>query len=265
MQILLADETNRQPSSKARFFVYGGLIMDVARLSELDADIGTIRREAGYLPPDDLKFDTRARPAQVSVEDATEAKRKVIAACIRLDAKFIAYVALHDIIKGKDPDDQVRFAANTVICQFDRYLQNVAHDYGICIVDNLPVKRSWQYLSEKFTSGLDIGGVCRPVDRIKLFAATCNNASHVSSAMDIVLGTFRYCINKPANPAAASRMMKNVVELMWHERRGHTILATERGLVMRPLVDKIRVKQYRDEYDALLEHINKLLAGRAAQ
>jgi hypothetical protein len=261
MHILLTDETNRKPTPAARFFVYGGLLIDVSRLSEMDAGIASIRREAGFRAQDDFKFGTHTRPKQVSFDAATEAKREVIALCTRVEAKFIAYVALHEIIKGSDPDDQVLFAANTVISQFNKYLRVVANDDGICIVDNLPVKRSWQYLSEKFTLGLNFGGQHVPVDRIKLFAATCNNASHMSSAMDIVLGTFRYCINKPENVAAASEMMRSVVELMWHEQRGQTILATERGLVMRPVVENIQMKQYRDEYHALIQHINSLLAG----
>jgi len=143
MRVLLADETNREPGARAKFFVYGGLILKVDDLSVLDERIASIREATGYQPQDDLKFDTRARPATVDRDAATEAKRQVLTACRDLDAEFIDYVALHDIIKNSDPDDQLLFAANTVISQFNIYLQHVAHDDGICIVDNLPVKASW--------------------------------------------------------------------------------------------------------------------------
>ena len=259
MRILLTDETNREPGPTVKFFVYGGLILNADDLSPLDAGIAEIRRDLGYSPQDDLKFDTRCRPPCVSISTATEAKRRVIALCKELQAKFIAYVALHDIIKHADPDDQVLFATNTVIRQFNKYLRDVVHDDGICVVDVLPVKHSWKYLSEKFTLGLAYEERYVPVERIKMFCASCNNASHASSAMDIVLGTFRYCINDPANPQAASEMMANVVDLMWHERDGDTILAYERGLVMRPLVHKIKVDAYRNEYEHLIDHINELL------
>jgi len=144
MRVLLADETNREPGARAKFFVYGGLILKVDDLSVLDERIASIREATGYQPQDDLKFDTRARPATVDRDAATEAKRQVLTACRDLDAEFIDYVALHDIIKNSDPDDQLLFAANTVISQFNIYLQHVAHDDGICIVDNLPVKASWR-------------------------------------------------------------------------------------------------------------------------
>ncbi len=59
-----------------------------------------------------------------------------------------------------------------------------------------------------------------PLDRIKLLTSTCTNASHASSAMDVTLGAFRYCINQPKNLPAARAMMAKVVRLIWHERRG---------------------------------------------
>jgi hypothetical protein len=262
VHILLADETNRQPTHNAKFFVYGGLILQMGDLPLLHDRIAQIRERAGYCAQDDLKFDTHARPTCVPQGAATEAKRQVLEVCRELGAKFIAYVALHDIIQRQDPDDQLLFAANTVISQFNRYLRNVAHDDGICIVDNLPVKGSWQYLAEKFTVGLTVNDAHYPLDHIRLFAATCNNASHASSAMDIVLGTFRYCINNPANREAAATMMGDVVNLMWHERDGRTIKALGRGLVMRPKREHIRVDAYKAEYDGLIDHINQLLAAR---
>jgi len=259
MHILLTDETNRQPGPKVKFFVYGGLILKADDLSRLDSGVSEIRRDLGYRPQDDLKFDTRCRPDHITIEAATEAKRGVVSLCKDLSAKFIAYVALHDIIKHTDPDTQVLYAANTVISQFNRYLCDVVRDDGICVVDVLPVKHGWKYLSEKFTLGLAFDDRYVRVDRIKMFCSTCNNASHASSAMDIVLGTFRYCISDPENLQAAGEMMAQVVDLMWHEREGNAIRALERGLVMRPRFDNIKVDKYRHEYAGLIAHINKLL------
>lgn len=261
MRILLADETNRTPTKGGRFFVYGALILEVEHLRTVDAEVAKIRAEAGYLAGDDFKFDTRSRPAQVSIGEATRAKARVLALCKDLGAQFIVYVALHELIKSTPEDDQVLWAANTVISQYNRYLRDVAKDDGICVVDNLPVRRSWQYLAEKFTHGLDFGGSYVRVDRVKLFAATCNNASHASSVMDIVLGSFRYCINDPKNREAASQMMADVVELMWHERKGEKIYALDRGLVLRPQLDAIRVEKYRVEYLSLIDHVNSLLVA----
>jgi len=261
MHILFTDETNRRPSKKAKFFVYGGLVFDFSRLEDLDRGISEIRRETGYLASDELKFDTNARPTQVTRNGATAAKRKVLGLCRELGARFIACVTLHEIIKNQDPDDQILWAANHVVGRFNRYLREVVDDRGICVVDNLPVKAGWKYLAEKFTKGLDlVTGNFVPLDRILLFAATCSNASHASSAMDIVLGSFRYCINDPANKEAAEEMMREVVELIWHDRDGEKILAMEKGLILRPLLPHITVEKYKQEYLDLVDHINILIA-----
>jgi hypothetical protein len=76
--------------------------------------------------------------------------------------------------------------------------------------------------------------------------------------MDIVLGSFRYCINQPKNVGAARAMMANISRLIWCERDGETLHALERGLVFRPKA--IKVSAYEKEYHDLLTWINELLA-----
>ena len=76
MLLLFTDETNLRPAPGAKFFAYGGLIVDAARLRELHGGVERIRDMAGYVAGDEFKFDTRARPQQVTVEACTEAKRQ---------------------------------------------------------------------------------------------------------------------------------------------------------------------------------------------
>ena len=95
------------------------------------------------------------------------------------------------------------------------------------------------------------------LDKILLFSSTCINASHACSAMDIVLGSFRYCINNPLNLEAARTMMKNITKLIWCHRSGEDIYAIEKGLIFRP--KDIKVAKYKAEYDNLLDHINMLI------
>ena len=260
MYLLLTDETNQRPGADVTFFIFGGLILPLDCLTELDARIQKARTDAGYHPKDELKFETNARPDHVSIEDATEAKRKVIDACLELNCKFIAHVIHHQIIQYQDLDQQVTWAADYVIGRFNYYLSKVKN-VGICAVDNLPVKAQFRYLSEKFTQGLSLpDGKTVPLDRIKLFSATCSNASHASSAMDIALGSFRYCLNNPKKTDTVSEMMKNVVNLMWHERDGDTIYTGGRGLIVRPERDNIKFKPYKSDYDQMFAHINELLS-----
>ena len=261
MQLLLTDETNLQPSTDAKFFAYGGLIIPLERLIELDAGIQAIRIEQGYGPGDELKFDTRTRPPQVSIVAAAEAKRRVVDLSLSLGCKFIVHIILHDIIRNQNPDLRVQSAADYVIGRFNYYLDQV-NDYGLCIVDNLPVTAQFRYLSDRFCMGLDIpGGPRVQLDRIKLFAATCSNASHVHSAIDIVLGSFRYCINAPRNLDVARLMMPQVIRMMWHRHdvATDTYYIDGRGLITRPPSEEIRVEKYRRSYSELRQNINDLL------
>src|SRR5207245_4683908 len=133
--------------------------------------------------------------------------------------------------------------------------------HGIVAVDRLPITADYRYLSERFCAGLGFpDGKRVALDRIKLLTATCVNASHASSAMDIVLGSFRYCINQPRNLEGARQMMVSVTKLIWARREGDNIIPWEMGVVFRPVYTEIKVASYRLEYDRLVEHINTLLA-----
>lgn len=259
MRILLTDETNRQPSRDVKFFVYGGLVLTTEALSTLHDEIEDIRRTAGYRTGDELKFDTRSRPEYVTIEAATEAKRQVIERARQAGCVFIVHIILHDIIRNQDPDQQVQWAADYVIGSYNQYLSEENED-GICVVDNLPNRAEFRYLSEKFANGLTLDtGTYVSLDRIKLFASTCIGASHANSVMDIVLGAFRYCINNPRNPEAAREMFGSVARMMWGRRVGNTIQVRGRGLILRPEIESIHVEQYRREYEELIEHLGHLL------
>ncbi|MFH0911501.1 MAG: hypothetical protein V1918_08380 [Planctomycetota bacterium] len=264
MHIILTDETNRRPSTSTKFFIYGGLLFPIERLSDLDARISKIRQTAGYQPTDEFKFDTRARPLDhVSFEACTEAKKQVIALCNELGCKFIAQVILHAIITNQDEGKQVQWAADYVIGRYNEYLKET-NDDGICVVDNLPRRGEFRYLSDKFSKGLTLyTGTSLALNRIKLFASTCLGASHAASAMDIVLGSFRYCINDPKNQDAAREMIRQVVRMMWCKREGKRILLEDRGLILRPKLADITVASYKKEYTDLIDHLNSLLSSEA--
>jgi len=260
LYILLADETNRQPSADIQFFVYGALFFPAPALKQLDEGIDQIRRSAGYTPSDELKFDTRSRPSQVSVEDCTAAKSAVLDLCKSAGCRFIAHVILHDIIKNQAIEQQCYWAADYVFGRFNTFLHDEANDYGICIVDNLPTRTQFQYFAEKFNTGLRLpSGKCVRLSSIKMFGASCIGACHANSAMDIALGAFRYCINNPRNPDAARTMMGKVMDLLWHERQGDKILCLDKGLSIRPKLNKIVVAEYKKKYKKLFEHINSMI------
>ncbi len=99
MFFLLTDETNLQASDHAKFFIYGGLIIPFSAVTEFNRRIIETRLEAGYLPQDEFKFDTRSRPVErVSIEAATNAKRNTIQACRDFGCLFIVCLIHHEII-----------------------------------------------------------------------------------------------------------------------------------------------------------------------
>lgn len=260
---MFTDETNVQQSKQAKFFAYGGLIVSAESIRGLSARIEKIRNDIGYKPEDVLKFDTNARPSQVTPEGAKVAKREVIKACIDANCRFIVTVVLHDVAKNQESQALIEQGANSVIAKFNGYL-GVMDSHGAVIVDRLPSATEYGYLTAKFQKGLAMPGDTQVrLDRIALFASTCSGASHCSSAMDIVLGAFRFCINSPKNMTAAAEMMAAVTNLIWHTRDGDNIYAHERGLLFRPKT--VKVASYKAEYDALLEWINQLLTKADAE
>jgi len=259
MHILFTDETNVVPQANAKFFAYGGLLIKLERLDELHLGLRQISSDAGYKPGDQLKFDTHARPQHVTFENATIVKQRIIDLCIALECKFIVYVVLHAIAKGKDPALLVRWGADHVIGKFQYFLVQ-SDSHGIVAVDRLPNGNEFTFLTDKFSFGLTFhdGDEPVPLDRIRLFASTCINASYASSAMDIVLGSFRYCINNPFNELAARQMMKKLSQLIWCTRTGDNMFPFEMGLIFRP--KNVNHEPYKKEYDGLLAHINELMA-----
>ena len=257
MHFLFTDETNLPTDPTAKFFAYGGLIIPPGKLADLHAGIAQIRRVAGYQPDDELKFQTSARPAHVSLESCTKAKNDVVELCTQLGCRFIAYVVLHAIAKKRPLQEVIAWGASHVIGKFNYFLSTVPAD-GVVVLDRLPHASEYSLLTDKFTKGLTFpDGQQVALDRIQLFASSCSNASHASSAMDIVLGSFRYCINQPKNVPAARKMMSNITKLIWCERNGDELYPFERGLIFRP--KEIKVDAYKKEYGDLLAWINELL------
>lgn len=261
MYVLGADETNRVPTQNIKFFVYGGLILPVESLVTLHERIEEIRRNAGYQALDVLKFDTNARPSQVTVTAAKEAKKQVVEACNDLGAKLIVYVILHEIMKNQQPDQHLFWAADYVIGRFNTYLQE-NDDHGICMVDNLPVNGQWAYYTRKFSIGLELPKGAVRLDRIKLFGASAVGAGHLNVAVDIVLGGFRYCVNESAKEQVAVEIMRGIVPMLWCKDTENGPDARGRGLILRPKLEDIKDLAYRKEYEDLLSRLRQYASAK---
>jgi hypothetical protein len=192
MYILFTDETNMPQDPGAKFFVYGGLFFPVERLVALHDGIARIRQETGYRPGDELKFQTNARPAHVTIEQAREAKARVVNLCIELECRLIVYIVLHAIAHTRTQDQLVSWGADHVFGKFNFFLWQEG-EHGIVAVDRLPITADYRYLSERFCKGLGYTGGDRvALERIKLFSATCINASDRSATASTSLRTSRW-------------------------------------------------------------------------
>jgi len=260
MHYLFADETNTSPKhdERVKFFVYGGLIVPEAKFSHLDREVTRLRAENNYLSTDSLKFDTRSKPNHVSAAQFANVKNAIVEMCIEAECRLVLYIVLHDIADTTGIPTTIKWGADHIFEVFNRYLSENESD-GIAFLDRLPATAEYNLLVEKFTKGNTYKNEVRPLSRIRMFASSCDNASHLNSVADIVIGTFRYCINQPINADAAKRMMKNLVKIIWAVQAGEHLDPYEKGLTLRPVQWTIKIPAYKAEYTTLINHINSLL------
>lgn len=253
---LYADETNTVSNSSVKFFIYGGLFFPVARLPEIHREVEQIRADYGFLPIDELKFDTRSRPHQVTQANHTSAKSEVLDAAVRLDAKFVACIVLHEIARKKTQDVLIGWGVNVVLGAFHRFLDR-EDGFGIVAMDRIQTKAQFGMLKEKFRQGLITPSGTRLIrDRIHSFSASAEGTSHAASVADIVLGAFRFCVNDRQN-AVCAVILPKVVRLLWSVPvNGHPRISNY-GLLFRP--ENIRSERYKQEYSALAQHLRKTL------
>src|SRR5690625_1946354 len=98
----MTDETNLEPSKVSRFFMYGGLILPVERLSNLHTAIADLRSRYGFGPGDSLKFSPRDKPKHMSREAHANAKDELLTICHAHEVRFVVLCVLHDIAKNRD-------------------------------------------------------------------------------------------------------------------------------------------------------------------
>jgi hypothetical protein len=259
MYYFVTDETNVDANGSSKFFIYGGLIFSSQQLVETSKAIVEIRKEFGFKPADKLKFDTNSRPANIEISVYTEAKRKVTQACHDIGVQFIVQMVHHKIA-----GDLVRseFALNTVLAPFNNKFLAEKDDYGMVIVDRLPNEAAYALLKSRFQDGLVFpDGRTVKLDRVVLYGTTCDGASHISSAVDIVLGGFRYVVNsqaRPGNGTVQKSIFQNIAEMIYGHTTGSTRHIRDYGLITRPA--NIKVPTYRDDYDQVIEYLGSLVA-----
>lgn len=140
----------------------------------------------------------------------------------------------------------------------DKFLPEVNSE-GIAVMDRLPNQAGYPLLQSKFQQAGYDGA--RKFDRVVLFASTCDGASHVSSAVDIVLGAFRWVVNskdKEEQRTNGEGMMRSVAKMMYSETRADDArMIRGRGLLIRPRV--FQRKHFEEMSNELVEYLQGLL------
>lgn len=255
--LLFTDETNQQPAQDAKFFIYGGVFFPTNKLKEIHNLVEGVRLFSNFSPEDEFKFETWSRPAQITPEHHKVAKNIVLNGCKKIGVKFVTCLVLHDIASKHTLKTLISWGANSVFCAFERFLEK-EDATGIAVVDRLPFKGDFQYLQKKFQVGLTFPwGQNQKLERIHLYGFSCVGTSHACSAIDIILGAFRYCVNKRDSVQVARNMLPGIVSMMWHKRENNRIKIKEYGLLFRP--KDIRVEEYKSKYDELTQYLSNLL------
>lgn len=255
--LLFTDETNLRPAQDAKFFIYGGVFFPSNMLREVHDLVEAARISNNFRPEDEFKFDTHSHPDYVDSDQHKAAKRAVLNGCMRIGVKFVACLVLHDIASKHTLKTLISWGANSVFCAFERFLEE-EDAIGLAIVDRLPFKGDFKYLQAKFRVGLTFPwGTNRRLDRIHLYGFSCIGASHASSAIDIILGAFRYCVNERERYQTARNMLPKIVKMMWHKRENNHVKIKEYGLLYRP--KEIIAKEYKRQYNELTQHLLRIL------
>jgi len=250
----LVDETNRN-YAEGEFFIVGGLVFTEEQFEQVHQVVRKIRQKHGFAPGDQFKFNTNSRPAHVSADAHREAKRELISALPDIGVRMIVYVILHDI-KGQDYDNAMNYALNALAHSYHRLLA-AEKSTGVMLMDR--DNHRFDHLEGLFQSGLAFGGGSHRSlnDRIRLFGMTNDNASHLSSAADVALGAFRYCVNTAGGTGrveAAESIFPPLAKIVWAQmERG---FPRAKGYGYQPHPKLVRHADYAEKYDALADALN---------
>ncbi len=247
MQLLYSDESNLE-SRAGDFFVYGGVIVPGDAAKSLSAEIDAVRLKAKISHTLALKFNPC--PQGLSHTEFIQLKSKIIKIAAEHGCKFLVSLILHNV--ASSPDTARRNEINRLVFHFDCYLRR-SNKAGLVLIDRFTDVQIDDHLREKFcvgVTGLPYSSKKR-LENIVGFHYSAVGQSHFPSLIDIVLGSFRYCVNAISrNDQGRLRSVPSIFEtiepLFYRERRG---LVSELSLFFSPKI--IKVATYREKYEKL--------------
>ena len=256
MFIFVGDESNVKQSREAQFFIYGCVIIAGDKTSDICKRISRIRDAHSFARDAEFKFDSRSRPAHLSHDEFTLAKNQVLEMCQDFEVRFMAYAVHHEIARNRD-SDLYPWALNTLLLQFDFFLQRKTSN-GVCLVDRF--RNDLNTLKRIHQQGVDpevSGGsrLPRRLENVLCYGTISIGTTHLATVVDIVLGAFRYCVNKMNETKISLQLYRKVRPLLLCEP-GNPSRVEEWGLFLRPR--EVNVPDYRQDYGVLLQYLKSL-------
>jgi hypothetical protein len=255
--LLYTEETSMRRDPKSRFFIYGGMFFPIDALTELHNLVQRSRDDSGFHDGDELKFSASSRPKHLPKEQHAAARRNVLNGCQQLGARLITTIVLPGIAKGRPMGELVGWGVNSVLGVFEDFLTE-ENASGICIFDRLPFTQPYKYLKTRFQAGvMSDDGTARRLEQVQLLSLSCAGASHVASAVDIVIGSLKYCLNEKEPSETCRAMLPGILGMMWHKKEGDSVQLRGCGLQFSPA--EVKISAYQQQYDDLTQRLEGFL------
>ena len=263
MHHFVTDETNKNPVS-GQFFIYGGLVVTEDQLVAVHKAVATIRTKYGYRAGDSFKFNTKSKPDHITPAVSRAAKQELVEQLHAIGVRMIVYVILHDIAAKKTASEVMNYALNTVAARYHRMLQ-IEDAMGTMTIDRSDDQHG--HLTNLFQYGITIGEWSMPLDdRITSFSMTADNSTHLSSAVDIALGAFRYCVNAAGGDGSevvAADIFSPLAQVIWGVEVDGVKHLGGYGYIKRP--EDVRAPSYAEKYSHLAGKLDKYSGGTAEE
>ncbi len=209
-----------------------------------------IRTAHGYSPCEAFKYARALKPDHVSYENFNSAKSQALDLCFEFGVEIFLYVCHHAIANKRSPIEKFQWGSNGLLWQLNTFLKENG-TYSWVLQDRHPVEGEFQYYKQRFTESRPaFSNHYHKLDRIIGFGSTCDAASHLSSLADIVLGSYRFCINNPTKDVVNAILLPRLLRSTW----GFPC-CVGRGIGIYP-VREVHKHEFKEAYEELHKHIN---------
>jgi hypothetical protein len=248
--LCLLDECRIDQGLPNPFLLYGAVTIPWSVASELSKRLDRIRREAGY--PFDLPLKWSWQGGPVTPEAHAQAKSALLRALRELGVHLFVSLVHRRIAAGVAEADQATwFAANGVLRAVDRFLSD-SDGRGLVVLDRFT--SAHDFAEEKATLGLVYPNLSARValPRFFSFSVGSSKSSLISSAVDVALGAFGYCLNVE-NREAVPEVSSLVMPLVARDAGGNAGLY---GVTFYPMPPRVpdHVEAYRRVASTLKEY-----------